>query len=296
VVALGVGWALRFLLGRRKPPIPVVGILIAVAMVGTLLRLQEQIDAELPALLAIFAGALLTRIRGIATWAQPLLVAPGAIWLAQVTPVTELTWVRVMIAVMIPLAGFLITDFEERHAGMGLGVVFFTIAVLGMFAAVPDTEWAVALLAVSVPVTFLAWPNVAASLGREGAYLAVAVFLLVTAQGGPARPPSIIGSAACLGLLLLEPLVIAVRPHAVRLTTWFNHNAAGAVLASVPQFIVMVLCSRVAARFTEYGPAILVVALVYSLTFALAVWAPGRIMAAEEPDDAPDPLYPGAPY
>jgi hypothetical protein len=188
------------------------------------------------------------------------------------------------------LAGFAINDFERRHAGMGLGVVFYTIAVLGMFAAVPDTEWAVALVAVAISVAFLAWPKVAASLGPEGAYVAVAVYLWVAAQGGEARPPSIIGSAACLGLLLIEPVVIALKPSAVKLTTWFNHTPAGAVLASLPQFLVMVVSSRVAARFSTFLPAIAVVAAVYLLTLVAGMWAPERLIEAEEEPD--DDLFP----
>jgi hypothetical protein len=272
------------------------GLLSSGAMLGTLMRLGEPLSNELPALGAILAGALFTRFERIPGWAHPLLVLPGAIWLAQVTTVTGLTWVRVVIAVLVPLVGFSITSFEKRHSGLGLGVVFFTIAVFGMFAAVPDTEWAVALLALSVPITFLAWPSVAASMGREGAYLAVSLFLLVAANGGAERPPSIVGSLACFGLLVLEPLIIALRPSAVRLTTWFNHNAAGAVIASLPQFAVMLACSRVAARFDTYQPAIIVVALTYAITFAVAWWAPGRIMEDVEPEPADDPLFPGAPY
>jgi hypothetical protein len=150
----------------------------------------------------------------------------------------------------------------------------------------------VALLAVVFPIAFLAWPRVAVSLGVEGAYLAVAVFVWVVAQGGGGRPPSILGSVACLGLLLLEPVIIRLRPTAVKLTTWFNHNALGAVLASLPQFFIVVLCSRVAARFSSYLPAIIVIAFVYLLTILVGVVAAERAVHAEDErfddiDDAP---------
>lgn len=296
LVALVVGWVLRFALGRDRTPLPVAGIFITLAMIFTLIRIEETVSAELPALGVILGGALLTRLPWFPNWAHPVLVLPGAVWFALATPVTELMWVRVLIMVLVPLAGFLINDFERRHSSLGLGVVFYTLAVLGMFAAVPDTEWAVALVAVSVSVSFLAWPKVGASLGPEGSYLAVAVFLWVAAQGGAARPPSIIGSAACLGLLLLEPVVIAFKASAVKLTTWFNHNAAGAVIASMPQFVVMVLCSRVAARFTEEIPAILVVLLVYVLTLALGFWAPERIIESEAEADYEDKSFPDDPF
>jgi hypothetical protein len=295
LAALAIGWMLRLVLGKAKPPLPIAGLLVATAIMVTLSGVEGAGTAELPAVLAIFAGALVTRLPGIPSWAQPLLVVPGSIWFAGVTPVTDLTWVRVLIAVMIPLAGFLVTDFEKRHSGLGLGVTFYGIAVFGMFAAVPDTEWGVTLLAVTFPITFLAWPSVAASLGPEGAYLAIMAFLWVTAQGGMARPPSIIGSVACLGLLLLEPVVIAIKPSAVRLTTWFTHNAAGAVIAALPQFVVMILCSRVAARFDRYLPTVIIVTAVFVLVVVLAMWVPERMVSEEEAESA-DPLFPGAPY
>ncbi|MGH8872898.1 MAG: hypothetical protein ACRDWS_13075 [Acidimicrobiia bacterium] len=289
LVALAVGWALRFALGRDKPPIPIGGILIAAAIVGTLARVQESVTAELPALGLMLLASLLARVFRAPLWVHPIVVLPGAIWFALATPVTELYWVRVLMMVMIPVGGFLITDFSRRHASLGLGVIFYTLAVLGAFAAVPDTEWAVALVAVSVPITFLAWPRAAVSIGTEGAYLAVAVFLWVVAHGGAARPPSIIGSVACLGLLFLEPVLIALKPSAVKLTTWFNHSAPGAVVASVPQFVVMVLCSRVAARFSTFPPAIIVVVIVYAATIVLGVYAGEKAMRADEERYDEDP-------
>jgi hypothetical protein len=282
LIALALGWALRLATGLDRRPLPIAGILITLAMLFSLTRLEETVSAELPALGAILAGALLARSPRLPGWAQPILVLPGAVWFALETPVTTLTWVRVLMMLLIPLAGFAINDFEKRHSGMGLGVIFFALAGFGLFAGVPDTEWAVGLLAVSATITFLAWPKVGASLGPEGAYLAVAAFLWVAAQGGAARPPSIIGSAACLGLLLLEPLVILIKPSAVKLTTWFNHTPAGAVVASLPQLLVIILCSRIAARFSVYLPAVLVVAAIYSLTLGVGLWAPERIIEAEE--------------
>lgn len=290
LIALTLGWVLRLVTGRDRRPLPMIGILITLAMLFGLTRLEEPISAELPALGAILAGALLARIPRVPGWVQPIFVLPGAVWFALATPVTTLTWVRIVMIVLIPLAGLAINDFEKRHSGMGLGVIFYALAVFGLFAGVPDTEWAVALLAVSATLSFLAWPKVAGSLGPEGTYLAVALFLWVAAQGGAARPPSIIGSAACFGLLLLEPVVILLKPSAVKLTTWFNHTPAGAVLASLPQILVVLLCSRIASRFTVYLPAILVVAAVYTLTVAVGLWAPERIIKAEE--EPADELFP----
>jgi hypothetical protein len=68
--------------------------------------------------------------------------------------------------------------------------------------------------------------------------------------------------------LLLEPVVVWLKPSAIRLVTWVNRNWIGAVLASIPQFVVVVLCSRVAARFQTELPALIVVAITYALAIA----------------------------
>ena len=265
LAALAAGWALRFAIGRDRPPVPVAGVLIAAATLGGLYLTGEQLGPSVWAVAAIVVGVLAARLIRAPVWVQPLAAVPGAVWLAMETPATNLPWVQMLIAILIPVAGYLISDFEMRHDRMGLGVIFFALATLGAFAAVPDTEQALIITAASVVVVLLAWPWVAASLGVEGGYAAVAVFLIVVASGGEGRPPSIIGSAACLGLLLIEPVIVLTKPSAIRLVTWVRQNWVGAVLASVPQFVVVVLCSRVAARFQTELPAILIVALVFAL-------------------------------
>lgn len=268
IAALAAGWALRFAMGRERPPLPAAGLLIAGVTIGGLYLTNEPLGPTLPAVAAIVVGVLLARLSPLPTWSQALAAVPGAVWLAAATPATSLPWVRVLIAVLVPVAGYLISDFEMRHDKMGLGVVFFSLAALGAFAAVPDTEQALIIGAASLVITLLAWPWPAASLGPEGGYAAVAMLLVVVAAGGEARPPSIIGSAACLGFLLLEPVIVWLKPTAIRLVTWVNRNWVGAVLASIPQFVVVVLCSRVAARFETETPALVIVALTYALAAA----------------------------
>jgi hypothetical protein len=284
IVALAVGWAIRLIIGRSGPPLPIVGILLAAATVGGLYTNDEVLGPLLPALGLILAGVLLVRLTKVPRWAQIPAATPGAVWLATALP-TELTWVKVLTAILIVGGGFLVNDFETRHERMGLGVIFFTLATLGAFAAVPDTEQILILTAAVLPLTLLAWPKVAASLGSEGSFLAIAVFMWVTAAGGGGRPPSIIGSAACLGLLLLEPALVAVRPVLTRRYESLRRNWLGAVIASIPQFILVLICSRVAARFDTELPAILVVLFAYAVTLVL-----GLVAASRTPDAVEDPL------
>jgi hypothetical protein len=91
-----------------------------------------------------------------------------------------------------------------------------------------------------------------------------------------------VGSIACLGLLVLEPIAFAMSPSIVAITTAMRQNWAGAVLASVPQFVVVALCSRVAAAFTSELPAFITVVVVYMATLAIGFWAdPARTATGE---------------
>lgn len=272
LLALGVGW-LIVALARRRGVLPIVGVLVAGVTLIALAILGEPIVVEALGILVVVVGVSLARVFGAPDPLVPLAALPGSIWLALGTDVTDLIWVRVALALLIPIGGYLTSDFEKRHSGMGLGVIFFVLAVLGVFVAVPDTEWSRTLVAVAVPATFLAWPKSVAMLGVEGSYAAVGMFAVVAAQGGGARPASIVGSLACLGLLVIEPVTIKLKPRVVRLIGRIKRNWAGAVLASLPQFVVVALCSRVAARFTNEFPALVVVTAVFGATIVVGVSA-----------------------
>jgi hypothetical protein len=255
-----------------------------VVTVGGLYTNAEVLGPLVPALGLILVGVLIVRLTKAPRWAQIPAAVPGAIWLATSVP-TELTWVKVLTAVLVVGGGFLANDFETRHQRMGLGVIFFALATFGAFAAVPDTEEILIITAAMLPIALLAWPKVAASLGAEGSFLAIGVLLWVVAAGGGGRPSSIIGSAACLGLLLIEPAIFAAKPALARRYQSMRANWLGAVIASIPQLILVIVCSRVAARFETELPAILVVLFAYLVTFLV-----GWLVASRTPDPVEDPV------
>lgn len=285
VLVMGVG-AWFVLKHRLTRPLPLIGILIPAVLLGTLAMVEGVMDpAIIPSLLMMAAGVGLAILLGAPMSVQALAAVPGSIWLAVASNVTDLLWVRVMFALFIPIAGYLINDFELRHEGLGLGAIYYALATLGAFGAIPDTEWAVTLLAIAFVLTFLAWPRMLASLGPVGSFLAVTVLVWVTAQGGAPRPASIVGAIACLGLLILEPIIIAFKPRAMRVSRFVKRNWVGAILASVPQFMVVLICSRVAARFTSEVPALLIVAFVYAAVLVIGFMTVSKSIDLTE--DAP---------
>lgn len=273
LIALALGVLLVLASRRGGKPLPLGGFLIAAAMIFAFWRLEVDLSGELPALGALLLGVLAARIFRATDLVTALAATPGAVWLAISSEVTDLGWVRVLIALTIPIAGYLIADFESRYSPMGLGMLFYTFAVIGVFLAIPDTEWALTLLAVTLPITFLAWPYPGMRLGRGGSYVAVAFFVLVIAQGGGPRPASIVGALACLGLMLIEPVMIEIHPAVVKLTSWPSRDWKGAIVASIPQVVVVAACSRIAARLTNAIPALLIVLLIYGATVAVAISA-----------------------
>ena len=62
-------------------------------------------------------------------------------------------------------------------------------------------------------------------------------------------------------------------------------NWLGAVVASIPQFFLVLICSRVAARFETELPTILIVLFAYVVTFLVA-W----VVATRTPNPVEDPL------
>jgi hypothetical protein len=109
---------------------------------------------------------------------------------------------------MILLAAPLAADFDRRHETRGLATLFLLLSIGGVFLTVPDTEEILVLLGAAAPVVILAWPRAFASSGF-GLYPLVGILMWVIAWGGRGREGSIVGAAACLGVLVIEPLAVA---------------------------------------------------------------------------------------
>lgn len=175
---------------------------------------------------------------------------PGAVVASLAAP-PDPAWMRPLMIILIPLVAWSLSDFDRRYHSHGLGMVFACLATAGTFLAVPDTEWARALFAVALPTAFLAWPRVIVSLGISGAYVFATAFVLATVVGGVGRPASIVGALAGLGMLVIEPVAVRLRPTLSSISNSLNRAADTAILASMPQVLIVLAASRVAARFTD---------------------------------------------
>lgn len=216
VFALALGLVAK---ERRRATLPIGGVLVAAGFVlGVRDSPRLSPSTGIGLLLLAAAGATASRLRRPAhTVIGAALALPGAIVLAthtRVPPVPEhhhAAWTAPLIVVSIVVGGPLVADFDRRFGVRGWPMVLYAVSAVGVFFTVPDTERALVLLGISLPLLLLGWPFAFASLGPAGSYAAVGVLVWVSATEGRGRHSAIIGGIACLGLFVVEPLARAVR-------------------------------------------------------------------------------------
>ena len=171
------------------------------------------------------------------------------------------SWIALLVVASIAIGGPLVANFDRRFGARGWPLVLYAVTVVGVDATVPDTERALVLLGVSVPLLLLGWPVALMSLGSAGSYAAVGALVWVAATDGRGRQTAIIGAIACLGLLVIEPAarllrgrratVLAVLPTSI----WTMLPVAGTHLA------IVYVASRIAGLRHAIGAAATIVVI-----------------------------------
>lgn len=257
---------------------PIAGLLIVAVTFGAVFIVDGVSGSVILGLVLVGGLTALAKGAGAAGSLVALASIPGVLVLSLDMP-ADPSWVRLVSVMSIPIAGFLIDDFEKRYSNLGLGVLFFGLAATGTFLAVPDTELVRTLFAVCLPVSFLAWPRVVVSLGTSGSYLAAAIFATFTGMGAVQRPASVIGALACLGFLVIEPIVVRLRPRLDGLAGLINPTPAAAIWASAPQLILVYVTSRVAAHSMSRTYATAVAAAALGSACLVLLWIESTRMA-----------------
>lgn len=184
---------------RIAGPLPLGGAAIVVAALWAIAQ-----ERPLPADLVVGTLGVGTTCalsgRRWSTWAVLALTAPFAYVLAR--EISTTTWIQVAVLLGATVGATAVARTEEVWRDEAVTPALLAITAAGVFAAVPDTEEAAALLGAAFPVLVLGWPLRLVTLGRAGAGGATALLVWVIAVGGRGRPPSIVGALACLGLLV----------------------------------------------------------------------------------------------
>jgi hypothetical protein len=242
--------------GRRRP-LPLGGIAIAG---GGLCAIAENQHVPLAAVLGVVgiggAGAL-SQLHRVSRWLCFALAVPFALIMSLDGELVSGLWLRVLVTLAASGGALLAAEFDDTWRGEAPGLTLFVISVLGVYAAVPDTELVAALLGVALPVVLLGWPARLITLGRPGAAASVALLMWAGAFEGVGRPASIVAVVACLGLVVGTPVGAILLPRAGELLRRLPRTPL--VLGLVLSHLVIVLAaSRIAGPLSEPAEAALV--------------------------------------
>src|SRR5262245_7119775 len=232
MVAAAVCLALWAWWRRRHPgePTPVAGLALAAAGgIGIALTATARpAGTLLPGLVVLAAAGVAPR------WARGASAPPGAARALRLAGAEALllagatltAWslaaddgalLGLSVVVAIRVAGALLDDFDRHRWRQGLTSVLLAVSALGIYATVPDVEAAVVLVGAALPIVLLGWPGQLTwsrspgaqpppSLGEADAFATAGLRVRADAHGGSARPGSVVGGLACLGLLASEPV------------------------------------------------------------------------------------------
>lgn len=171
--------------------------LVLLAVGGVLLeRWQNDPDRSPLPWFLIGLGAVLTTLRG---------GLPGTMWIQFAAPV------------LIVAIGYWMSVWSVLPQRRLLGPMM-AITAFGIWTTVPDTDSARVLLGAALPLAIGSLPREGhLKLSLAGSFPLAGALIWVAATGGEARHGSIVGAWACLGLVLLLPLLAE---RARRLPGW----------------------------------------------------------------------------
>lgn len=227
--------ALVFLLvGRRLGLRMDWGIAVAGAtLAGFQLRMDQRLSTTLGVALVGCGGWWLSRIGGrrkahlLFAW---IVLMVGAAIVAFRSALPENGWIPIAVPVVMLFLGYWMGNWEAPDVEPWLGPMFLVTA-FGIWATVPQTASARILLGTSVPIALATTWSKGARISPAGGFALSAVVTWIAAAGGERRPGSIVGAWACVGLLVLVPMV---KERLNRLPGWslFGLHTAVVFLAS----------------------------------------------------------------
>jgi hypothetical protein len=214
---------------RARAPLPLGGVAFTVAGLFAVHQSRAIPASVVIAVAGIGAMVAVTSRLGLPTVATAVLTLPFAWVLGTDGGVFTTRWIQILVTVVASVGAAVVAHTDRAWRDEALAPSLLAITVLGVYFTVPDTEEAAALVGVALPLAALGWPLRSSALGRSGAAASTALVIWVAAIGGRGRPPSIVGSVACLGLLV-----------GLSAGRWLMPRS-GATLARVSRSLVLVL-------------------------------------------------------
>jgi len=229
LVIAAVGVALVVVRARHRHVEPGGAVVVVLAaLVG--LRVEHRLPAPLVVGLALLLlGEWLTRDES--GWARVVGSVPGALVVGAALPDGWPFWIRVVVVGSTVVGGGLVRQADR--VAPRLVPPLLAIGAAGVYLCVPDTEAPKALLGALAAGAFVGLePRLRATLG---ATTLTGLFVWIAGYGGLGRPGSVVGGIACLGVLLVMPLV-----------RWRSSSRIAVVVLVVVQCALVAYASRVA--------------------------------------------------
>jgi hypothetical protein len=254
--------AIIALVTRMRRPIPLAGVAGAIAALIALARSVDVPDQLVTGILALAVGGVAAQLLGSKVVLRAVVALPGAVLVAGAVD-SDVSWIGPFVLVATTAGAALVADFDRTYAPTGLGPVLTLVTVLGIWASVPDTEEAIPVVGALLPIAFLGWPRVLASLGSSGAPAVVGVLAWTAAVGGRGRLGAVIGATACLGIMVLEPVLRRIWPARVGLLSNRSSSKHRLLVVCGAHLVLVAICSRVAGLERSPISAAIIVALAY---------------------------------
>lgn len=207
------------------------------------------------------------RILRVLAW---VVIVVGGVLFSTRSGLPDIAWVRISAPFAVVLAGVTLRQWTDEEAEKYVGPLF-AITAFGIWTTVPSTESARVLLGAAIPMAFGTLRPVGARIYGPGAFTLSGLAIWVVALGGEPRPASLIGGWTCLGILVVLPLLLRVRP-------WLDIKMWVVVVAHAA---TVLLASRVIGLQDSRGLALAGVAI---LVILLAVIG---LLLSPRPEDIP---------
>ena len=200
------GLGVAFVCARARHGHPEPGVAV-VALVAGIVALR--VDDRLPFRLVVGVVLLITGewlVRELGTAARLAALVPGAVVLGAALPDGWPFWTRALVTLVTVGGGALVAD-AARIVPRWVPLLL-AIGAAGVYVCVPDTEAPKCLLGAVLAAAFVALvPDVVATTGFA---TLTGLFVWVAAFGGLGRSGSVVGGAACLGIVVLVPAFTAL--------------------------------------------------------------------------------------
>jgi hypothetical protein len=250
-------------LSRRYRPVPLLGVVVTAAALIPYLGV-EAFEPGFPIGIAatVVGGEILER-RGMV--GLPVLLA-GIAAVVFDPMFVDTAWVVAGTVAFIVVAGWGLARLDDALGHTGVPALMMAGSIFGVWAAVPDTEFASILLGAMAATVLTAWPRALAEIGPGGAAGVATMMAIAIAMGGEQRPGSVAGAWFTVGAAILVPVVVkflstSSRGAFARRRWWiFGIHA-----------VLVLVTSRVAAH-QELPEMALAIAIPTMVVGLLAVW------------------------